>query len=250
MLLQILSDLHTEFAPFQPPDTEADVVVLAGDIHIGLQGLEWAKRTFPHKPVLYVLGNHEYYGQALPGYIDKVRNAARDTNIHVLENESIEIEGITFLGCTLWTDFELFYDPISAMLQTGHYMSDFRKIRVEPEYRKLRPQDTLRFHKASLGWLKQRLADKNSGRVVVVTHHAPSALSLSREYGYDSLHPGYASNLDEIVERSKALAWIHGHIHAQSDYTIGRTRIVCNPRGYPDTPNEAFVPDFLLEVGG
>jgi predicted phosphodiesterase len=66
MRFHVLSDLHLEFGPFNPPAVEADAVILAGDIHPGRNGLKWALATFPNRPVIYVLGNHECYGQTLP----------------------------------------------------------------------------------------------------------------------------------------------------------------------------------------
>ena len=105
MKLHILSDLHTEFAAFSPPETDADVVVLAGDIGVGLNGIEWAARRFPEVPVIYVPGNHEFYGHDI-GLTDELK-AAAPPNIHVLNNGRLEFDGVRFLASTLWTDFRL-----------------------------------------------------------------------------------------------------------------------------------------------
>ena len=105
MKLHIVSDLHTEFADFTPPDTDADVVVLAGDVGVGTAGVEWAARRFRAIPVLYVPGNHEYYDHDLRN-VDDLRAAAPD-HIHVLDKEVLELGGVRFLGATLWTDFRL-----------------------------------------------------------------------------------------------------------------------------------------------
>jgi len=105
MKLHILSDLHTEFTDFSAPDTGADVVILAGDIGVGLAGIEWAARRFPQVPVIYVPGNHEFYGHDI-GLTEQLK-AAVPVDIHVLNNDTLELEGIRFLGCTLWTDFNL-----------------------------------------------------------------------------------------------------------------------------------------------
>ncbi|MEM9690500.1 MAG: metallophosphoesterase, partial [Pseudomonadota bacterium] len=110
MKLHILSDIHVEFEAFVPPATDADVIVLAGDIHVGRKGLDWALEQFPDKPVIYVLGNHEYYGKAVPKLTNELQKIAANTNVHLLERSSVEIDGVTFLGSTLWTDFELFGD--------------------------------------------------------------------------------------------------------------------------------------------
>ena len=90
-LLNVLSDLHLELEPFSPGQTDADVVVLAGDVHTGTRGIDWAKETYTGKPVVYVLGNHEYYGKAIPKHTDTLRDRAKGSNVHVLENESITV---------------------------------------------------------------------------------------------------------------------------------------------------------------
>lgn len=104
MKLHILSDIHTEFADFTPPETGADVIVLAGDIGVGLSSIQWAARTFPQVPVIYVPGNHEYYGHDLTILDELVNQSA--SNIHVLNNAATTINGVRFLGSTLWTDFK------------------------------------------------------------------------------------------------------------------------------------------------
>ena len=164
MKLHILSDVHVEFGPYDAPETDADVVVLAGDIHVGRNGFDWAREQFPNKPVLYVLGNHEYYGKALPKFADKLRELAEGTNVHILEQDSLTLDGVTFLGCTLWTDFELFGDPRIAGYEAAQKMTDYKRIRVSPNYRRLhiiklrsglnRTMDicTVRWVKSSINW--------------------------------------------------------------------------------------------------
>jgi hypothetical protein len=157
MKIHILSDLHIEFESFHPPKTDADMVVLAGDIHIGKKGIDWAKATFPSQQVLYVLGNHEYYGRAYPKHINDLKELVAGTNIHVLENDRLVIDNIVFLGCTLWTDFGLFDAPKIAGYHATQTMTDYRKIRVNPQYRKLRSVFTAN---PCDGWKqKSRIAD-------------------------------------------------------------------------------------------
>src|ERR1700752_2288598 len=112
MRVHILSDLHLEFAPFQPNNVDADVVVLAGDVHTGRNGIEWALKAFPDRPVIYVLGNHEFYGQKLQKLIKELQELADGTNIRLLENEQCSIGEVVFLGATLWTDFGLNGNPV------------------------------------------------------------------------------------------------------------------------------------------
>jgi predicted phosphodiesterase len=250
MRLHILSDLHVEFEAFVPPSTSSDVVILAGDIHVGNRGVDWAKATFPNQPVIYILGNHEYYGKAFPKHIEDLRKFADGSNVHILEQDYIVIDGITFLGCTLWTDFKLFGEPRIAGSHATQVMADYRKIRVSPQYRKLRSLDTAVIHAKSLRWLDSEIEKLKSdgNKVVIITHHAPSCQSVPEEYRDDILSAAYASHLDDFVASSHAAVWIHGHVHTQQDYNIGGTRLICNPRGYPDERNENFIPDFVIEV--
>ncbi len=248
MKLYILSDLHNEFDLFSPPQTDADLVILAGDIHVGKQGIDWAIKNFPDQPVIYVLGNHEYYGRAFPKHITDLKRLAQGTNIHVLENDSLVRDGIIFLGCTLWTDFKLFGDPRIAGFQATQTMTDYRRIRVSPQYRRLRSLDTAIIHNKSLRWLHEQLEQLsgNHSKIVIITHHAPSKRSVAQLDQDDILSAAYASDLDSFVAESSAVLWIHGHIHVQQDYQIGSTRMICNPRGYPDERNENFIPDLTV----
>src|SRR3974390_3370887 len=100
MRLHILSDLHLEFEPFTAPAVEADAVILAGDVSTGRNGLKWASKTFLDRPVIYVLGNHEFYGQKLQKLTAELKEMARDTNVRLLENESCTIGEIAFFGGT------------------------------------------------------------------------------------------------------------------------------------------------------
>src|SRR5580658_1182802 len=158
MRLHILSDLHLEFGMVEVPRTNADVVVLAGDIHLGTEGLKWAQKQFPDQPVIYVLGNHEYYRHALPELAGLLKAEAEGTNVCVLENNSVEIGGFTFLGCSLWTDFKLTGHPETAMFYAVQAMADYQVVRFNPEHRTLQPRDTVQVHEESVKWLRGELA--------------------------------------------------------------------------------------------
>jgi predicted phosphodiesterase len=109
MKLLVLSDLHLENGHFEPQDDAihvADVIVLAGDIHPAPNGIVWARQTFGDKPIVYVAGNHEYFDCEFEAALQILRNAAKEHGVHFLENDCVDIQGIRFLGCTLWTDFE------------------------------------------------------------------------------------------------------------------------------------------------
>lgn len=247
MKLLIYSDLHLEFEDFVPPAQDADVVILAGDIHTGRKGLRWAIAHFPDQPVIYVLGNHEYYRRTYPKHIQDMQDFAQGTNIYVLENDRLQIEDVVFLGCTLWTDFGLLGEAEVAGTYANQQMTDYRKIRVAPD-RSLRSRDTAIMHQKSLRWLRSELMSVEPRQCVVVTHHAPSAQSLQSFERDELISAAYASNLDEFVAQSGVNLWVHGHLHNQRDYWIGATRIVSNPRGYPDEPNFAFDPGLTIEL--
>jgi predicted phosphohydrolase len=249
MRIQVFSDLHLEFGPVSLPLVSADVVIAAGDIHIGKNGLLWLLKTFQKVPVIYVLGNHEFYGKTLPKLTNELKAMAAGTNVHVLENEAVELDGKIFLGATLWTDLELGGgDWIVSGTAVQEGMTDYRRIRTLPNYSKMRPKESRRMHLASRAFLESQLAAHREKSVVVVTHHAPSAKSLPDEKRGDVLSPAYASNLDELVAGSRAKLWVHGHIHKQSDYRIGSTRVLANPHGYPDKVNVAFEEALVVEI--
>jgi Calcineurin-like phosphoesterase len=141
MRLHILSDLHLEFEPFTPPAVEADAVILAGDVSTGRNGLKWALKTFPDRPVIYVLGNHEFYGQKLQKLSKELQELADRTNVHLLENGSYTIGDVVFLGATLWTDFALNGNPVVSEVVAQTSMNDYRRIRTLPRYSRLKPSD-------------------------------------------------------------------------------------------------------------
>lgn len=248
MRIHILSDLHLEFAPFQPWKVKADVIVLAGDIHTGLNGIKWIREAFSAQPVIYVPGNHEFYGQKIPKLTEEIKAAAAGSNIHMLENDHVEIDGVVFLGATLWTDFRLNGDVVLAEVTAQTGMTDFRRIRVTPSYRRFRPADARRFHAESLQWLVQETGAARGKKVVVVTHHAPSPQSISLRYRNDPLNPAFASNLEPFVAASNAALWVHDHIHQHSDYVVGSTRVIANPRGYPNELQIGFKPSLVVEI--
>jgi Icc-related predicted phosphoesterase len=244
----ILSDLHLEFEPFKPPAVEADAVILAGDVSTGRNGLKWGLKTFSDRPVIYVLGNHEFYGQKLQKLIAELKEMARGTNIHLLENESFTIGAVTFLGTSLWTDFALNGNPVvsEVVAQTG--MNDYRRIRTLPNYRRLRPSDTRQLHAQSRKWLEDEFSGLKGRKVVIVTHHAPSPESIPAAFNGDAFNPAFASDMRRFITESGAKLWVHGHLHSPSDYMVGDTRVLANPRGYPTESRQGFNPGLVVEV--
>lgn len=254
MKLHILSDIHLEFSSFSPPQTEADVVVLAGDVCKGHVGPEWARDAFSGKQIVYVPGNHEFYDSDRPGKLAKIRANAQANHVHLLDNDATMIsmqsgETVRFLGCTLWTDFLFFGEDMkaAAMREGQTYLNDFRII---GEGRKrFTPARSVELHEASLAWLKAELSKPFDGKTVVVTHHLPSALSVSERFKDDLLTACFASHLDYLFGQMSL--WVHGHTHDCVDYEAGSTRVVCNPRGYVTsgtTENQFFKPSLIIEM--
>jgi Icc-related predicted phosphoesterase len=247
MKLHILNDLHIEFEDFEPPATDADVIVLAGDIGVGMEGLRWADVRFPDRPVIYVPGNHEFYQHDID-LINKLKGEAPD-HIHVLNDDQVVVNGVRFLGSILWTDFALFgeADKFFALQTARQRMTDFSII--QNHGRRFTPEDAIRRHTASRNWLASVLAEPFDGKTVVVTHHAPSSHSVPARYARDLLTPAFVSNLETLMDSNDVALWIHGHIHDTFDYEIYGTRVVCNPRGYgPDALTPDFRPDFIAEI--
>lgn len=253
MRISYYSDLHTEFAPFEVPELDADVVVLAGDIGVKRGGWRFASRLGARVPVVYVAGNHEYYGTAVPYFTEKLRAmAAACPAVRFLENDEVVIGGVRFLGCTLWTDFMVHGERRhqAAVGAAKLDMVDYKRIRRSPAFSRLDPRDTLALHRQSVAWLRARLAQPtDADATVIVTHHAPSLRSIAPRYVDDALAPAYASDLEDLAAGSGAALWIHGHTHTCVDYRLGDTRVVSNQRGYPDEPVEGFDPCATVVLG-
>jgi Icc-related predicted phosphoesterase len=232
-----------------PPIVDADVVVLAGDVHVKNRGLQWIFDQKFEVPVLYVLGNHEFYREKFPGLIDKLKQDVKKTNVHVLENDSVEIGGYRFFGCTLWSDMELLGDPHASSIAADDTMNDYRLIRHSKTYRRLSPKDTRMYHFQSVRKLTEFLKAGEPKRSIVVTHHAPSIRSIADRYRTDPVSAAFASNMDDFILEHQPGLWIHGHTHESFDYEIGKTRVVCNPRGYASIEeNKGFRSDYKLLV--
>lgn len=233
------------------PTVDCDAVVLAGDVSTKKHGLRWIRERFRDVPVIYICGNHEYYSENYPSLCDKLRRECAGSNVHFLEDASVTIGGIHFFGCTLWTDLALGGDWQVGAAEALDYMNDYKRIRNSSEgYRHLSPRSTRTTHQRSLEAMRRFFAAHDPGRSVIVTHHAPSIRSLPEERRAKTVSCAYASHLDEFVLEHRPQLWVHGHIHHFNDYQIGQTRVLANPRAYPDDPNPGFVPGLVVTVEG
>lgn len=228
MRVHVLSDLHLEFAAFQPSVRDADLVVLAGDIHTLTKGVEWANDTFS-VPVLYVVGNHEFYKGHFDRTLQKIRAAAAP-HVFVLENQSFVMGKIRFLGATCWTDFTATGDISAAMSLARENMNDFRLIRADSSYRRLRPDDVAARNRQTKAWLTDELGRPHDGLTVVISHHAP-VIEVQGDNLEGHLTASYFNNWHALVEEVDL--WIFGHTHMAIDLSLGGCRMVSNPRGYP-----------------
>lgn len=253
MKLHILSDLHNEISYYVPDQAsrQADVIVLGGDIGKHDQGICWAREQWKHHEIIYVSGNHEYYGSRRKDVLAMQRIAAKKTGVHFLENDEVVIAGVRFIGCTLWTDFELFGESTKrwCMRDAQQGLNDFRVIHEDGRH--FSPMDSVVLHEASVAWIEKKLKrEAFDGKTVVVTHHLPSARSVAERYIDDPLSACFATNLDHLLGHSAI--WIHGHTHDTFDYMVNGTRVLCNPRGCQlnngNAENMDFNPSLIVEI--
>lgn len=230
-------------------------MVVAGDLYDDArQSIEWcvAARQRTGRPVIFVPGNHEFYGCCLQDGIEAMREQARAGGVHFLHNESVFVDGVRFVGATLWTDFCA--DGVGFQAIAKHaareFISDYKHIgyRDRGAARALTPEDTIREHGAALAAIQDGLADAYTERVVIVTHHAPLTQSLDPAYRGSALNPAMASSLDTLVGYSMARLWVHGHVHSSHDYLMGGTRVVCNARGRQISMNPQFRDDLVVTI--
>jgi hypothetical protein len=270
--LLLLSDLHLELSNLRLPDgLRFDVAVLAGDIVCpGHRLAEWVAATPAlrrARAVVAVAGNHEYFDSVLQHEAQAMQRAAAacaGPPLHWLDSAAVVIDGVRFLGCTLWTDFALRIDTAAGAVSDAQRgigvaqqrMADYRCIAWvdagAARSRRLVPQDTLRLHQAQRQWLAMQLAEPFAGPTVVVTHHGPHRGSLAPRFAADGVSAAYLSELPASFFEVPVL-WVHGHTHSSHDYRVGSCRIVCNPRGYqaaamPMPENLGFQADKVVDL--
>lgn len=235
MKLLVMSDLHLEFSTLRVDPGDADVIILAGDIAVGDAAFPWIRAQFGDRPVLYVAGNHEYYKHEYHSMLAQLREAARQSGVYFLERDAMVIGDVHFYGTTLWTDMALFgHDQEgrpAGVFDANTGLNDFSLISFEEngKRRLFSAEDSVALHHESRSWLQDSLA-RCPGKSCVITHHAPSALSVPERFAQSPLTPAFASAMDGLV--AKANVWIHGHTHDSFDYRIGQCQVACNPRGY------------------
>jgi predicted phosphodiesterase len=247
--LNVLSDLHLSQGDLPIPDADADLVVLAGDIARPARAIAWASRI--PRPVLYVAGNHEFYGGTIEGTVAELKRLA-GSNVRVLDCEEVRIGGVRFLGATLWTDFCIAGEGearAAAVREAERFMRDFSVVRMGEA--RFTPEASAALFVRHAAWLEARLAEPHPGPTVVITHHAPSPKSIHPRFAGSPLNACFVSDAERLLDGRRARLWIHGHTHDSFDYVVNGTRVICNARGYAKDgvdENAAFRSDFVVEV--
>lgn len=234
MKLHVLSDLHLNVDQFEAPDTDADIVVLAGDVARAAKACPWAQKF--RKPVVYVAGNHEFYGGSIDSTVQELKALCAGSNVHVLEVDALTIDGVRFLGTTLWSDFWIVGEAekrLEAMQEARTLIRDFSRIRIASSSEQtFSPEDSATLFRRATAWLDARLNEPFEGQTVVVTHHAPSPRSIHPRFAGSLLNASFVSDAEHLFDGDRVGLWIHGHTHDTFDYVVNGTRVVCNPWGY------------------
>lgn len=245
MRFLVQSDLHIEFGEdYIPPTDGYDAVILAGDTSKGTAGIIWAQEKWPDVPIIYLLGNHEYYDHSWETLLGEIK-AQAGPNTHVLEMDEVKLGGVRILGTTLWSDM----GGGDACWWLARKMRDYEWIKSESNPGGiLEPTQTMARFAESKAWLAGKLAEPFRGQTIVVTHHAPSYRGCGwRQYG--GFEPAYASDLESMVALSGASVWIHGHTHVAKRYMCGEVPVLSNARGYPRENSAGWERDCIIEVG-
>ena len=239
MKISYASDIHLEFGPILLDNEDnSDVLVLAGDIfvaeHLNHEGYQKTKIVEFFDSVndqwdniILVYGNHEYYEGKIGGVTDLLNKNVNMKNVRVLDPGHVVIGGVMFVGGTLWTNFN--QNPVD-MWAASRSMNDFYLIHNKSGSR-FKPEDAAMIFEEHLEYITNILDERHP--TVVVTHHAPSNISIQDCYKGDNISPAYFSHLDEFIMNNNNIhLWIHGHTHHCVDYMVGNTRVVSNQRGY------------------
>ena len=254
MQLQVLSDLHLEaHNPIPPPAAQADVLVLAGDLAPYsprvLRAVAAAWKSVEH--ILYVPGNHEFYRGEIDDVRAKLAHTCAEVGIDLLDRRVTHIDGVRFIGATLWTDFAL--DGVASVVRAKQValraMADFTGA-IRHRGGLFTPSESCRRHSADRAFVERELAAAEAaGEVaVVITHHAPTSRSIRPWYQGNALNPAFASHMDAVINRHMPPLWIHGHMHDSIDEALGDTRVLANPGGYTKEENPLFDPALCVEV--
>lgn len=261
-LIKYMSDLHLDMIrePFMDeiPENSKDItLVLAGDIcevhnsKILIKFLQEVCKNYRY--VLYLPGNHEFYRNSIIRAMTKLRHQINEDNLIFMDQNTVIIDDVKFIGATLWTDMDN-GDPLFYLRADDKHtgLNDYRYIRWGtadfPYSRRFRPRDAFALHLKDLAYIRDNLT-YDTRKTVVMTHHAPLISIVNRgKYGNHPLNPAYGSHLEKFVANSFIDLWISGHVHDTTDDDFFGTRIVKNARGYSNRENPAFMPNAIIEL--
>lgn len=263
MSIAYASDLHFEFHRHNPhwmPDLpeNPDVLILAGDIDVGDEVIDSVQRiseSLPNTQIIFIAGNHEFYAHHHQVQVERYREAfTNNTKVHFLEQGTIEIYGMTFLGCTLWTGFDVLPEhSIEKSMAVAHRaIGDFEWIGVSGQknsYLRASPEYLREQYLHSRAWLGKAFATADPQSTVVVTHFPPHSRCLHGRIPTDILTNYFVANCDDLIEEFQPTAWIYGHNHWSDRFKVGQTIVTSNQLGYPQ--EEGLMPAFhynMLEV--
>lgn len=252
MKIQVLSDLHIDHSNYKLENSIADVIVIAGDLFEDYSQAPQFFEALPKKPVIIVLGNHDYYNKSISQAVSELKAIAKKHNhIHILEKDHIDINGVRFIGCTLWTDFKImgaFFEK-EAKSWCSEHVGDLALIKKkESGMHPWSVEDMCKEHELSVRYLEHMLLKEPfSGERVVVTHFAPHIKSVPM----DNLIGAYIASDQERLMGFSAY-WIHGHIHHVNNYELHGTKVISNPRGnsrlFNQSPDKNFIRVKIFDI--
>ena len=256
MKIAFASDLHFEFDEsrihhlIKQVDPDTDVLILAGDIQEFnrlIIDLEFVSKALPDIHIVYVTGNHEFYGYRIEDVEKFLRDAFdHHPRIHYLEKKSFELNGVVFLGTTLWTGFDAYpyYEQSRSEENAMHGISDFMYIRCGTG--KFQSYHCKKLFKENCAWLSNTLEINNreSKISIVVTHFPPSPSVYHEKIPINSLSNYFQADCRDIINQYQPAYWIYGHNHWSDRQEMDETIVVSNQLGYP---NEFCQTESLLE---
>ena len=243
MRLRIVSDIHCDVNIHHKTeyDYKDDFVICCGDISGDrFSTEEWVKRNI--RKGIFIGGNHLGYNEvtndendSLTLSIKYLQEKFNKPPIYFLENQSVLIQDIVFIGCILFTDFNLYNNPTFCKEVTSAYLNDYNYVKIikNGKIKRITPSEQVYLHNKSVQYIRNVCKKNQDRKIVIITHHAPSIKSLPDKYKNIVTSAGYASNLEKLIQQFDNIKlWCHGHTHDNCDYTLHNTRIICNPRGY------------------